>query len=284
MFDRSNARTNAQIAAAYAQRRQREAATDMMEAYGDFAALYDLLMSDVDYAAWAAYLAEQLRMGGVSVGEAVLDCACGTGEIALRLHAAGYRTTGADASERMLQMAQQKARKAGAKIPFVRQTLQGICLHKPVSAITCACDGVNYLFSSADVLSFFTGANRALRAGGLLLFDVSSAHKLEHVLGGQTFGADEPGCTYLWQNCFDPKSRLLEMRLVFFTPDGKGAYRRFDERHVQRAHETEELAALLERAGFAVEGRYDAFTQNAPGPGSERIQFVARKIHETESE
>ena len=249
----------------------------MKRAYDEFAAYYDRLMADVDYDAWAAYLAGLLREGGVLPEQAVLDCACGTGEITLRLHKAGYRMTGADVSETMLAQAQQKARKAGAKIAFVRQAMQELCVHKPVSAITCACDGVNYLLTLNDVSQFFSGANRALKEGGLLLFDISSAYKLEKILGGQTFGEDEQDCTYLWQNCFDEQSSLLEMRLAFFTPDGKGAYNRFDERHVQRAHTQQELTALLEQTGFSVEGVYDAFTRNPALEQSERIQFVARK-------
>ena len=247
------------------------------QAYNEFAPFYDRLMADVNYRAWADYLIELLQANGVLPEQAVFDCACGTGEITLRLHRAGYRMTGADVSARMLEIAQKKARKAGAKIAFVQQELQELNVHKPVCAITCACDGVNYLLSKEDVLAFFSGANRALKDGGLLLFDVSSAYKLEHILGGQTFGEDEPECTYLWQNCFDPESRLLEMRLAFFTPDGKGAYKRFDERHVQRAHTQEELTEQLKRTGFSIVGVYDAFTKEDPNPTSERIQFVAQK-------
>ena len=250
------------------------------QAYNEFAAFYDRLMADVDYRAWADYLIGLLQANGVLPEQAVFDCACGTGEITLRLHRAGYRMIGADVSMRMLELAQQKARKAGAKIIFVQQALQDLNVHKPVGAITCACDGVNYLLSEAEIRAFFSGANRALKDGGALLFDVSSAYKLEHILGGQTFGEDEPECTYLWQNCFDPKSRLLEMRLAFFTPDGKGAYTRFDERHVQRAHTQDELTELLSRAGFTVMGVYDAFTKHAPYENSERIQFVAQKTRE----
>ena len=56
--------------------------------YGDFAGMYDPLMKDVDYDSWAEYLlrflgAEKLR---------VTDCACGTGEITLRLARAGHET------------------------------------------------------------------------------------------------------------------------------------------------------------------------------------------------
>lgn len=249
----------------------------LTQAYEEFAAYYDRLMTDVNYDLWAKYLAELLQQGGILPEQTVLDCACGTGEITLRLHKAGYRMTGADISERMLDIAQQKARKAGAKISFVRQPLQQLSVHKPVCAITCACDGVNYLLSLEDVSAFFAGANRALKDDGMLLFDISSAYKLEKILGGQTFGEDEPECTYLWQNCFDEKTRLLEMRLAFFTPDGKGAYKRFDERHVQRAHTIEELTTLLEQTGFTVEGAVDAFTRNPASNQSERIQFVARK-------
>ncbi len=252
----------------------------MTQQYQAFAAYYDRLMADVDYALWVDYLKDLLRENGVLPGEPVLDCACGTGELTLRLHQAGYRMTGSDISVPMLEIAQQKARKAGAKIVFVQQELQSIRVHKQASAITCACDGVNYLLSNEEVFSFFCAANRALKDGGMLLFDISSAYKLEHVLGGQTFGEDEPACTYLWQNCFDPQSRLLEMRLAFFTPDGKGMYQRFDERHVQRAHTQQELTMALEQAGFVVKGVYRAFTGNKPEENSERIQFVAQKTRE----
>ena len=257
---------------------RRETATIMAQAYHEFAALYDRLMADVDYDLWAKYLLDLLQTGGVVPDQPILDCACGTGEITLRLHKAGYRMTGADCSERMLEIAQLKARKAGAKIAFVQQQMQCLRMHKPVSAVTCACDGVNYLLKTEDVTAFFASANRSMLDGGLLLFDVSSAFKLEKILGGQTFGEDEADCTYLWQNCFDPQTRLLEMRLAFFTPDGQGGYKRFDERHVQRAHTQEELMELLEQTGFSVEGVYDAFTTEVPNPTSERIQFVARKI------
>lgn len=262
---------------------KKEAENTLLQAYNAFAALYDPLMADVDYAEWTNYLLELLQLGDILPGEPILDCACGTGEITIRLQKAGYQLTGADLSPRMLEIAQQKARKAGAKITFVCQPMQKICVHKPVSAINCACDGVNYLLSDADVDDFFSGANQALKDGGLLLFDISSAYKLEHVLGGQTFGEDRKDCTYLWQNYYDPKSRLLEMRLAFFTPDGNGAYQRFDERHVQRAHTQQEMIAALERGGFDVIGVYDAFTKTAPKDASERIQFVAKKYNRDEN-
>lgn len=250
----------------------------MSSEYGEFAKVYDLLMRDVPYAEWTRYLAGFLARGGVEKGESLLDCACGTGEFTIRFAKAGYAATGADRSEQMLAHAQEKARKAGLRLPFVLQDMRALSLHKPVSAVNCACDGVNYLLSVQEAEDFFCSANGALREGGLLLFDVSSGYKLERILGGHTYGEDLKECTYLWRNWYDPYSRLLEMRLAFFLPEANGAYSRFDERHVQRAHKPEELEAALGRAGFRVEGIYEWPSTQSVKPESERIQFVAKKI------
>lgn len=245
--------------------------------YGGFADFYDRLMADVDYDAWADYLLGLIRENGVPSDGTIVDCACGTGAFTLRFAKAGYRLIGIDRSEQMLAVAQQKARKSGMNVPFVRQDVRSFQVHKPVDAVNCACDGVNYLLSTEDALSFFSSAYAALKPGGVLLFDVSSAYKLEHVLGGQTFGEDAADCTYLWQNVFDPETRLLEMNLAFFTPDKAGRYIRFDETHIQRAHTAVELTNALGKAGFCEISAFGAFTERTPEKDAERIQLIAKK-------
>lgn len=245
--------------------------------YGGFAGLYDRLMADVDYDSWAAYLMEQMRESGVPDGGTVVDCACGTGAFTLRFASAGYRLTGIDRSEDMLAVAQRKARKSGLNIPFVRQDIRSFCVHRPVDAVNCACDGVNYLLSAEDVAAFFSSAYAALKPCGVLLFDISSAYKLEHVLGGHTFGEDAADCTYLWQNVFDPQTKLLEMDLAFFLPEGDGRYIRFDETHIQRAHTLRELTNALEKAGFKKITVFGELSVDTPEQEAERIQFIAEK-------
>ena len=250
------------------------------ESYAGMAELYDALMDGVDYDRWARCLAGWIDSYYKKEGQLrVLDCACGTGAITLRLAALGMELTGLDLSEDMLRVAQQKAMARGLRIPFVRMDMQRIALHRRMDVITCCCDGVNYLTDTRAAERFFQSAHASLVPNGLLLFDISSRHKLEHVLGRNILGEDRLECTYLWENMFDPKTRLLEMRLHFFVPDGlRGRYRRFDERHLQRAYTAEELTGLLQRCGFETLAVTEAFSDEPPSETAERIQFVARRM------
>ncbi|MEL7610244.1 MAG: methyltransferase domain-containing protein [Bacillota bacterium] len=243
-----------------------------MDQYRDFARLYDPLMRDVDYDAWSEYLLTLL--GGQSL--AVVDCACGTGAITLRLARAGHRLTGIDISGEMLFYAQEKARDFGFRIPFVQQDMRSFEVHRPVDAVISACDGVNYLTSLADASRFFDCAYRALKPAGKLLFDISSRRKLETVVGNSTFGEDDGEHAYLWRNAYDEKTKLIRMDLTFFERQGE-LYRRFTETHLQRAHSERELMPRLEKAGFIDIRAYAAFETAPPSPDEERIQFIAQK-------
>lgn len=250
-------------------------------AYTAFAAHYDAMMHDVDYDRWAARLDALLRAAlPLPEGAAVADCACGTGALSIRLAQRGYRVTGVDVSEDMLRMAQEKTRRLGLRIPYACMDMRRLRLHRPVNAINCACDGVNYLTSRAALLSFFRSAHAALRPDGVLLFDVSTRYKLSEVLGGNCFGEDLPGCTYLWRNAYDPEKKLLEMCLHVFVPQPDGRYARFDEVHVQRAHSDQELRSALSESGFSVERSFDGLTDAPPAERSERVQYVCRRLED----
>ena len=242
--------------------------------YGRFAAYYDAMMHDVDREAWADYLDGFLKDANA---HDVLDCACGTGAMTIALHKRGYHMVGNDSSPNMLMKARNNAYKAGSKeIIFICEDMRKLKIHKPVDALVCACDGVNYLTSLEDVDSFFKSAADCLKPGGLLLFDISSNYKLRSILGNNTFTEETDTYAYIWKNVFDLKSKLCEMDLTCFVKEGDH-YDRFEEKHIQRAHSVAELTNLLEDAGFTDICAMHAFSREAAHGNSERIQFVAKK-------
>ncbi len=245
-----------------------------MAAYEALAGIYDALMDDIDYDAWAAYYLELIHRAGVKPRR-ICDCACGTGSMSVRFAARGLGVTGVDISGEMLERAQAKARLNGVQPMFVRQDICSLNLPRPVDALVCACDGVNYLLDDARLTAFFDCAHEAVRPGGALAFDISSAYKLEHVLGDGFFGEERDDVAYLWSNRFDPRDRTLTMDLTFFVRERDELFRRFAEVHVQKAHDAGRLVDLLGEHGFAEVRVYGDRTFDPPGPREARIHICA---------
>ncbi len=217
--------------------------------YQDFAEIYDDLMDNVDYSAWAEYYARLLSIYGVQSGK-ICECACGTGSLTLPLYKSGFQVTGVDLSREMLWQAAQKARKQGLAIPFVQQDMRALNLHRPMDAVIVTCDGINYLKTDEDLISFFRAAYRSIRPGGALIFDVSTPHKLRDILCKEIYCEDRENITYFWQNRWHERTQTVEMDLCFFIRENDGRYRRMEEHQEQRAWTDQELKNALLRTGF----------------------------------
>jgi len=245
-----------------------------MAAYEAFASIYDALMDDFDYPSWAEYYLQLLaRMG--TVPKKMCECACGTGSLTVEFAGQGIRMTGVDLSESMLELAQKKARLNGVQAIFVCQDMCKLQLPRPVEAIVCTCDGVNYLTDDERVKAFFERVYASLKRGGVFAFDISSPYKLREVLGNGFFGEERDEVAYLWSNRFNEGDSTVTMDLTFFVHEGEELYRRFSETHVQKAHEPERLKELLSETGFKNICVFGDRTFDAPRSDESRIHIAA---------
>lgn len=248
--------------------------------YAAFARVYDRLMEQVDYAAWAAHYAELMREMRVPDKGRCVECACGTGSLTLPIRRLGYQMTGVDLSEEMLRIAMEKAREAGFTIPFVHQDMTQLSVPRKMDCVLCTCDGVNYLTSPEKAQQFFRAAYGALKNGGALIFDVSTPEKLEKTLGDHTLFCDEEDVAYIWQNRYQEKAATVQLRLTVFVRRPDGAFDRFTEEQRQRAHSREELFSWLKEAGFEDLRIFGRMRMTAPRAGDDRWHLCARKPEE----
>ena len=249
--------------------------------YQAFAELYDELMDDVDYESWADYYTRLLSIYGVRNGK-VCECACGTGGLTIPLYRRGFQMTGVDISREMLWEAAQKSRKQGIAMPFVQQDMKALNLHRPMDAVLATCDGVNYLLTEEDLLSFFRAAHRAIKPGGALIFDVSTPYKLQHVLCSGLMAEDRENITYMWQNSWNEKQRTVSLDLVFFVREKENQYRRIEEHQKQRAWDEKTLKENLWHAGFRAVSIYGDFTLNSSTDGNQRWHVAATRAEDEE--
>ena len=104
---------------------------------------------------------------------------------------------------------------------------------------------------------------------------MSSAYKLEKVLGNGFFGEERDEVAYLWFNKWNPEKCTVQMDLTFFRQEEGGLYRRFTETHTQRAHDPERLKELLTACGFSNIKIYGDRTFEAPAADEMRIHSAA---------
>jgi SAM-dependent methyltransferase len=245
--------------------------------YERFAYIYDYLMQDVNYDGWLEFVERQSETYAVK-GKDILDIACGTGELSLRLAGEGYAVTGVDLSEDMLVIAQQKALERNRVLTLFQQDMSKLDLQREYDLITIFCDSLNYLETEEDVIETFSHVYTHLKQDGLFLFDVHSLYKISQIFMNQTFTLTDDSVSYIW-DCFPGEApNSVEHELTFFVRDeDTDLYEKVEELHKQRTYPVLQLTEWLDHEGFEVLNISADFTGQTPADNSERIFFTCRK-------
>jgi SAM-dependent methyltransferase len=212
--------------------------------------LFDRRQHDLPF-----YLGLAAELGG-----GVLEYGIGTGRVALPLARAGFSVTGIDCSADMLA---SLARQAEAEPADVRARLgwhlgdaRTLELDRRFALVSCPFNGLAHHHRPADLGAFLANAQRHLAPSGLFACDVlepdpillrgesSTIPWFRHPSTGEVCRCDE-------DVSYDGSTHLLRIRTTI----------RFMERErppdvleiVVRQHFADELPALLEEAGFALE-------------------------------
>ena len=245
--------------------------------YGVFSEFYDALTANVSYDTVSQVLSSLLTRYGKGRG-LLLDLACGTGSVSVRLAKKGYEVIGVDLSPEMLSEAQNKAYSAGQNILFLCQDMTALDLYGTVDAAVCTLDGLCHLPDEESVQAALRKVSLFMNPGGVFLFDVNSVYKHRAVLGNNTFVYDTDDVYCVWQNTLLPDGVTVQMDLDFFEPvSDAGDYVRQSERFTERAYPRETLEAMLKKASFTVLDVFDGYSGKPAHDTSERLLFAVRK-------
>jgi len=242
--------------------------------YGGFAAVYDAFMCP-PYDEWAGFVRALWRRFGEEPS-LVLDLACGTGNMTARFAAMGYDMIGVDIAADMLSEAKTK----NPDILYLCQDMRGFELYGTVDAACCLCDGMNYLESTSDLTQVFKLMTNYLNPGGVFVFDLNTEHYFAETLGDNVFAESNDDAAYIWENEYDPETRVNEYAVTFFVKEDNGLFRRFEELHRERVFTEKEVRAAAKKAGLAVCGLFAEGEFTPPTAESERVYYVLRREKE----
>ena len=178
-----------------------------LQAYGEFARVYDMFQDNVDYDVWGAWLKQQLKEYGILDG-LVLDLGCGTGTMTELLAEAGYDMIGVDNSEEMLAEAMEKRVESGHDILYLLQDMQEFELYGTVRAVVSVCDSLNYITEEEELQHVFALVNNYLDPHGIFLFDMNTVYKYQTMIGDATIAENR-------EKRIADKKALYEEKMAF---------------------------------------------------------------------
>lgn len=246
-----------------------------MEAYTDFAVVYDTFMDQAPYEKWCERVKGILTRFGIREG-LVLDLGCGTGTLTQLLAGAGYDMIGVDSSEDMLRIALDKRSCSGQDILYLLQDMREFELYGTVAAVVSLCDSLNYLLSEEELVQTFALVNNYLDPGGLFIFDFNTVVKYRDVIGDATIAENREECSFIWENYYHDAEEINEYDLTVFVRREDGSFRRFQENHYQKGYRLEQIRACIEAAGMEFLEAFDE-EEGEVTETSQRILCIARE-------
>lgn len=246
------------------------------DAYTVFAKYYDEIMATVPYDEWVEYLVNLLQAMDYQP-RTVLDLACGTGNISLKLARLGYEVSGIDGSAAMVEVAQKKAGAEGLRVRFSQGDFRTFTVEEPVELVISLYDSLNYLLKEEELTRTFRRVEGALASGGYFIFDMNTLKRIQDIEEGNSMVEGDDYYLF-WNDRVEREGPYWHVRLTIFVDQPDGSLYREDEVHTETSYPISRITALLRETGFAVEGIYDEYSMEPGSEESGRIIVAARKL------
>ena len=245
--------------------------------YDLIAPIYDRVNGEIDYSLWADFILECQKRHSDLTPELVLDLGCGTGKMTVELARRGFDMTGVDYSYEMLDIARERAREVGIdNILWLCQDFLSLDLYGTVDLAVSCLDCINHLTSTADLRVALDLVHNFLIPDGLFVFDINGRGKFERTYADRAYVFDGEDGICIWQNDYDPKTRICDFYITLMENDGEGRYERYDEVQSERMYTLRAMYSALRSVGFEPLGAYSDFDFTPATDDDERIYIVAK--------
>lgn len=214
---------------------------------------------------------QMVRLLTLPPGASLVDLGCGRGRHTIPLSLKGYRVTGVDLSEVMLNLARERASRERATVEWVREDMRTFVRPGAFDACLSLFTSFGY-FCDEENQGVLMNVARSLKESGVFLLDLRNVRK---GLSGENIDRTitVPSGSLSLRVRFDRTTRRARAESTLVRSDGIRISSAFEV----RIYSEEELTGMLSRAGMrvmAIHGSLDGapFTSSA-----ERMVVIARR-------
>lgn len=239
---------------------------------------YAEVYAQASYATFAADIADTLpalwSAHGLDRLPRVLDLACGTGLMLDRLHGSISEGVGIDQSERMIALA---SRTTATNLHFRVGDIREVQDEASNDLVTIIYNTLNYFLDEDDLSRVISAAARALRPGGLLLFDVHDPDYIRANWSNRSFIVQSNDDVFeATHNAYVGDSEVLRTDIVWFQRRGD-VWLKGQESHLAIGWSNSTIKRVLERHHLELVGTFGDIPGQATTGDDERTFFLARR-------
>ena len=217
-----------------------------------------------------------------SLGGPLLDLACGTGRMALRMAELGYQVTGVDITPEMIEWARQKAAKQGLSIEWVVADVRTFHLGKRFPFIYMLENVFQFFLTREDQEALLARVREHLLPEGCFLFETRNPSPRNLIEGrrpgGEKFATPDGGhLVTTEEQYYDPMTQIQHYTYhhTFLHPGGQQ-----EEKTLHTALRyvyPQEMEALLYYNGLQIHECYGSWQQEPLTATSPSMIYVCQR-------
>jgi SAM-dependent methyltransferase len=224
---------------------------DFYSDYDDFAWFYNKHWGDRTSNPFSLEILDKLILSRLLPGARVLDLCCGSGQLDQALSEMGFKVTGIDGSEKLLEYARRNATQA----EFIHDDARYFSQPETYDGAISIFDSLNHIMTLEELAMVFGNVIQALLPGGPFLFDLNmdEAYKAQWKDSDSLVERDH---VLILRFSYNEEGKAGEADITMFRLV-EGAWQRRDASLQQRAYSDKEVITTLSQCGFTDISAYD---------------------------
>jgi SAM-dependent methyltransferase len=213
--------------------------------YKEFAEIYDLIYSFIDYKKACKKLFKLIKKYKRSPGNKLLDVACGTGAHLFYLQD-NFICTGLDINADMLEIARKKVESA----TFIQADMITMNLNEKFDVITCLFSSIGYTKTYENLKKTIDNFSNHLNPGGLVIIEpwLEKSKYHEGHISMTTFDGDDIKIARLNTTGLKDDLSTMEMHYLMLRKGEEVKY--FKDYHELGLFDTEKTMEIMNRANL----------------------------------